>query len=171
MELIKKLRETTGAKIIDCKAALDRNNGDYDAALKELSGNVSNMAEKKQDRETKQGIIVSYIHNNLKLGIMLELFCETDFVARNQEFQELAKNLAMQFAVVTESPVVEDSVDGTVRNKTRLDQIYIKDPSKTVGQLINEYIAKLGENIVIGRYTRYELGVSPHIAKFDNGNF
>jgi elongation factor Ts len=103
--------------------------------------------------------MVSYIHPNFKLGILLELLCETDFVARNQEFISLAKNLAMHFAANTdlETP--------------RMIQPYVKDPSKTIEELINESVAKLGENIVMGRFTRYELGITPNIGKFENGNY
>jgi elongation factor Ts len=191
-ELIKVLREKTGAGIMDCKAALQEAEGELELAITVLRKRGIAAAAKKVGRATSEGQIHSYIHAGGKIGVLLELNCETDFVARTAEFNELAHNIAMHVAAaepryiaksdVTEDDltrereifaeqarstgkpenVVEKIVDGKMSKffseVCLMEQPYIKDPDKTVGTLIKEAISAFGENIQIGRFTRYKLG-------------
>lgn len=141
---IKQLREETGVSIGECNKALAESDGDIEKAKEILQKLGKEMAEKKKDRVTSNGLIESYIHTNKKLGVLLELACETDFVAKSKDFQNLAHELCLQIAAVEEETPF-------------LSQSWIKDESKTIKQLIDECIAKLGENITVKRFTRYEL--------------
>lgn len=143
---VKNLRDKTGASMMECKKALEKSKGDEAQALKILREKDKDIALKKSAREAKQGLIESYIHSNGKLGVLLELNCETDFVVRNKEFKELAHDLALHVAGM-------DSEN----EKSLLEEPFVKNPEITVGDLIQEKIAKLGENIKIGKFTRYEL--------------
>ena len=143
---IKKLREQTSAGVLDIKEALDQAKGDVDAALKILKERGASIAAKKAARATSQGLIETYTHMG-RVGAMVEVNCETDFVARNTEFKELAHELVLQVASL-DSDKLEDL----------LAMELIKEPSKTVQELITEKIAKLGENIKIRRFCRYVLG-------------
>ncbi len=143
---VKKLREKTGVSMIECKKALEESNGDEKRALDILRQKGKNIALKKAEREAKQGVIESYIHNNGKIGVLLELNCETDFVAKNSEFKELAHELVLHIAGM-------DSKD----EKSLLKEPFVKNPEITVENLIQEKIAKLGENIKVGKFVRYEL--------------
>ena len=143
---IKKLREQTSAGVLDIKEALDQAKGDVDAALKILKERGASIAAKKAARATSQGLIETYTHMG-RVGAMVEVNCETDFVARNTEFKELAHELVLQVASL-DSDKLEDL----------LAMELIKEPSKTVQELITEKIAKLGENINIRRFCRYVLG-------------
>lgn len=144
-EDIKKLREETGAGVVDCKKALQEAEGDYDKAVELIKEKGVAIAKKKSDRETGAGIIESYIHGN-RVGVLLELRCETDFVVKSDPFQELAHELAMQIASMNP----EDPED-------LLEQEYVKDPEKKVEELITETITEVGENINVNRFCRYEL--------------
>lgn len=148
MKLLKQLRNETQASVADCRRALEESGGDYKKAIGWLRKHGIEKAEKKSERETSQGIIESYIHQNARVGAMVEVLCETDFVARTSEFKHLAHEIAMQVAAMNPKNVAE-----------LLKQEYIRDNSKTVGDLIKEVIAKLGENIVVREFERYELGV------------
>lgn len=143
---VKQLREKTGASMMECKEALREAGGDEEGALAILRARGKEIALKKSEREAKQGIIESYIHSNSKVGVLLELNCETDFVARNKEFKELAHDIAMHIAGM-------DSKD----EKGLLEEPFVKNPEITVKDLIDQKIAKLGENIKIGKFVRYEL--------------
>ena len=147
LELLKKLRNETRVSIADCRKALEETNSDYQKALEYLRKHGIEKAEKKGDRETSQGIIESYIHQNGRVGVLVEILCETDFVARTSEFKHLSHELAMQIAAMNPKDV-----------PSLLKQEYIRDNSKTVQDLIKEIIAKLGENIQIKRFTRFEIG-------------
>lgn len=147
MDQIRKLREKTGAPVVRAKKVLEEVKGDEKKAEKILKKEGFEKAAKRSDRATEQGIIATYNHHNQKVVAVVELFCETDFVARNDLFKELAHNLAMQ----TASMKAEDA-------KELEEQDYIKDPSKKVSELVKEVIAKTGENIRIGRVIRVELG-------------
>jgi len=142
---IKKLREETEVSISECKKALTEAKGNFQKAKEILKKWGQDFAKKKIERETKQGIIESYVHSNKRIGVMLELDCETDFVAKNPEFQKLAHELALQITAVNpeETPLLE--------------QLWIRDETKTIKDLINEYITKLGENIILKKIIRYEL--------------
>jgi len=142
---IKQLREETGISISECKKALEKTKGDMAMAKEILRKRGKEWAEKKAKRETREGIIASYIHPNKRIGALLELNCETDFVAKSSDFQNLAHELCLQIAAMG---------DGEI---PLLDQPWIKDENMTIKDLIQECIAKLGENIVIKRFVRYEL--------------
>ena len=146
LELVKELREKTGAGVVDAKKALDEANGDVTKALDILRKKGQAKALKKTDRETHEGVIALYVHPNKKIGAMAKLFCETDFVGRNDEFQDLARDIAMHVAAINPKDVTE-----------LLAQPFVKDADKTVQELIAESIGKMGENIVVGDFIRYEL--------------
>lgn len=142
---VQKLRETTGAPVMDCKKALEDAKGDFDKAKDLIQGRGLIKAESKASREANAGIIESYVHNN-RVGVMLELFCETDFVGRSDPFRELAHDLALQIAAMNPKD-----------NKELLEAAYIRDEKLTVSELVKGVIAKVGENIKIGRFIRYEI--------------
>jgi len=144
---IKQLRERTGAGIVDCKKALEEAKGDLEKAQKLLRKKGYAQAAKKKDRTTAEGSVVSYIHAGGKVGSLVEINCETDFVARTDEFKELTAEIAMQVAAMNPRDV-----------KELLAQDYIRDTKKTINDLIQETIAKLGENIQIARLERLALG-------------
>jgi elongation factor Ts len=146
LKAIKKLRDETSASIADVRRALDEAKGDEKKALAWLKKRASEIAAKKADRETGEGIIESYIHGAGKVGVLVELLCETDFVAKTDEFKKLAKEVAMQVAAM--NPTDVDSL---------LKQEYIRDSSQTIDQLVKNVIGKLGENITVKRFARFEL--------------
>lgn len=145
VDQIKKLREETAVSVSECKKALAEANGDIEAAKEILKKWGKDFAKKNIQKETKQGIIESYIHSNKKVGVMLELDCETDFVAKNPEFQKLAHELALQIAAINPEQI------------PLFEQSWIKDETKTIKDIIDEHIAKLGENITLKRFVRYEM--------------
>ena len=160
-EQIKELRERSGAGIMECKRALEASDGDLERALHYLAERGIATAEKKANRVTAQGLLDCYIHAG-RIGAIVEVNCETDFVARTPEFQTLVHDIAMQ--VVASNPLVvsEDELpegaEGDRSELVLLNQPYIRDESKTVRQLINETIGKTGENIQVKRFVRFELG-------------
>lgn len=147
LELLKKLRRETGVSIADCRKALEETKNNYDKALEWLKKHGIEKAAKKEDRQTFQGLIESYIHQNGKIGAMVEVLCETDFVARTEDFKKLTHEIAMQVAAM--DPKDLDML---------LSQEYIKDQSLTIKDLIKQAVAKLGENIVVKRFQRFEIG-------------
>jgi elongation factor Ts len=159
---IKKLREESGAGVMDCRNALKETNGDKAKALEILMKQGVVKAQKSAGRVTKQGLIVSYIHAGGRIGALVEVNVETDFVARTAEFQELAHNVAMQVAAMApEFLSKNDCPTGKeidFQNACLLLQPYIKDPAKTIQDIVTELIAKTGENITISRFARFELG-------------
>lgn len=191
MEQIKALREKTGAGIVDVKKAFDEANGDEAKAIEILRKRGQDKALKKGDRETHEGIVVSYVHSNGRIGALIKLYCETDFVARNEEFKELGHDIAMQVvasmpqylrpedvpaeAVEKEKEIWKEQLakegkpaemlekimggkEQKFRNEVSLlAQPFVKDPSKTIEQLLTEKIHKIGENIQIGAFVRYEM--------------
>jgi len=191
-DMVKELREKTGAGIMDCKKALSDAGGDMEKAVDILRQKGLAVAAKKASRETREGIIGSYIHAGGKIGVLVEVNCETDFVARNKEFQELVKDIAMQIAWSNPPYLRREDVPGAVIDREReiyraqamesgkpehviekivegkmekffndsclLEQPFIKDSSLTVNDLIRQKIAKMGENIVVKRFIRYQLG-------------
>ncbi len=190
--MVKELREKTGAPFIDCKNALVETDGDFEKASEVLRIKGVAKASKKTTRKTDQGIISSYVHAGGKIGVMLEVNCETDFVARNDEFQNLCREVAMQIAANNPTYVRKEEVsEEEVENERRilkaeamesgkpeniaekmvagrinkffeeiclLEQPYIRDPKMKVIDLVNNLIAKIGENIVVKRFVRYQLG-------------
>jgi elongation factor Ts len=161
-EEIKKLREESGAGIMDCRNALKETNGDKAKALEILQKQGLVKAQKSAGRTAKQGLVASYIHSAGRIGALVEVNCETDFVARTAEFQEMAHNIAMQVAAMDPEFVSKDECPTGAaidfQNACLLLQPYIKDPTKTVQDLVTELIAKTGENIKISRFARFELG-------------
>ncbi len=161
-DLIKQLRSRTSAGVMDCKRALDESNGDLDEAEKILKEQGIASAAKKSNRDTDQGVIETYIHSGGRIAAMVEVNCETDFVARTDEFSSLAHDIAMQVAAMDPVAVSsEDPVDGEQsipEDSCLLQQPFIKDPSKSIQDLINETVGKLGENIRVRRFQRFSLG-------------
>lgn len=146
LKTIKKLRDETSASVADCRRALDEANGDEKKALEWLKKRASEIAAKKADRDTSEGIIEAYIHGAGKVGVLVELLCETDFVAKTDEFKKLAKEVAMQVAAMDPEDI--DSL---------LKQAYIRDSGLTIEQLVKDVIGKLGENITVKRFVRFEI--------------
>lgn len=144
---VKNLRDKTGAGMMDCKKALDEAQGDLVKAEALVMERGLAKAEKKADRETKEGFVASYVHTTGKVGVLVELLCETDFVGRNEEFRALAKDIAMQVAAMNPADVAE-----------LLKQPYIKDSSYTIETLIKQLSGKIGENISLGRFVRLGVG-------------
>ncbi len=197
LDEIKKLKELTGVGLTDAKKALVETEGDFDKALEAMRKKGLTKAEKRGEREAREGLIESYVHGN-RIGVIVELNCETDFVARTDNFKSLAHELAMQIAAMRPKWVSQDDIPEAERTRKReelvasakadpknankpaeildkiidgqlnkyfselvlLDQTYWKDDSKTIGTLVKEEMAKLGENIVVRRFARLELGVS-----------
>lgn len=191
-QMVKELRERTGAGMMECKGALSEAKGDMEKAIEILRKKGIAKAEKKASREVKDGLIHSYIHPGGKLGVLVEVNCETDFVAKNELFKEFVHNLAMHIAAsnpiaieragvpqeileremriykeqAAESgkpaPIAEKIAAGKLEKfyneNVLLEQPYIRDPEKTVKDYLTEVIAKIGENIIIRRYTRYQIG-------------
>jgi elongation factor Ts len=144
IDQIKKIREETAVSISDCKKALEEARGDPQEAKKLLKKWGKDLVDKRSDKETSQGIIESYIHPNKKVGVILELSCETDFVAKSPDFQKLAHELCLQIAAMgDDSPLLE--------------QPWIKDESKTVKDLIDECIIKVGEKITVKKFDQYKI--------------
>ncbi len=146
VEKIKALREETGLSLGEINKAFKESGGDLEKTKELLANLGGSVAAKKSSREVSEGLIGSYVHNNGKLGSLVEMLCETDFVARNDDFKALAKDIAMHIAAMKP----EDSED-------LLNQPFVKNPEQTVRDLINSYIAKLGENIKLGRYQVFEI--------------
>lgn len=159
---VKELREQTGAGVMDCRKALLKAGGDTKKALEFLREDGLLLAKRKAERSATQGSVESYIHCGGHIGAMIEVNCETDFVARTEEFKELAHNLAMQVVAMNPQFISEDEIpEGTdvePQAACLLLQSYIKDPSKTVQDVIIEAIARLRENIKVGKFARFELG-------------
>ena len=189
---VKNLRESTGAGMMDCKKALMEAGGDVSKAIEWLRKKGLSAATKKAGRTASQGVVTSYIHGEGKIGVLLEVNSETDFVARNEQFQNFVRDIAMHIAashplcvsleglpseeVQNERRILEEKaleegkdkkflnqiVEGQLKKwrktKVLLEQPFVKDPDKTVQEFLTDTIAKMGENIVIRRFTRYELG-------------
>lgn len=146
VEKVKHLRESTGLSFGEIKKALDEAGGDEEKATEILRAQGVRAAEKKASREVKEGVVASYIHATKKLGSMVEILCETDFVARNSDFQELAKDIAMHVAAMR---------PGTVSDL--MEQPFVKNQDITIKDLVNSHIAKLGENIQVGRFEIFQI--------------
>lgn len=147
LELLKKLRQESGAGVSDCRGALEDAAGDYQKAKELLRQRGMEKAAKKAGKETRAGIIASYIHANSRVGVLVEILCETDFVARTDDFKTLSHEIALQVAAMNPKNV-----------KELLESPYIRDSGKTVGALVEEVIAKVGENITVFRFSRLSLG-------------
>ena len=161
-DAIKQLRENTGAGVIECKNALLETDCDLEKANELLNQRGIALAKKKADRIANQGIIECYVHPGGRIGVMVEVNCETDFVARTNEFKELAHNLALQIAAMSPQFLAPEEIqsedDCDPKTACLLLQPFIKDSDKTIQDIITETIAKVGENIKIRQFTRFELG-------------
>lgn len=146
MDKLKQLRAETNVSYAVCKKALDEAKGDLDKARDILKAKGAEVAQKKADRDTNEGNVFSYIHHNKKVGALITLLCETDFVAKNDGFQQAGNDIAMQ--VASTNPEDKDAL---------LKEDFIKNPKVTIDELIKEQILKLGENISIGEITRFEI--------------
>ena len=146
---VKRLREETGAGVMDCKRALDEAKGDFEKAKSLIKERGLAKAKEKADREAKEGVVEAYVHAGGRIGAMVELSSETDFVARNADFKGLAREIAMQVAAM--DPTDVDQL---------LGQPYIRDASKTIGELVTGIAATTGENVRVKRFKRFELGQS-----------
>ena len=146
---VKRLREETGAGVMDCKRALDEAKGDFEKAKGLIKERGLAKAKEKADREAREGVVEAYVHAGGRIGAMVELSSETDFVARNPDFKELAREIAMQVAAM--DPTDVDQL---------LGQPYIRDASKTIGELVTTIAASTGENVRVKRFKRFELGQS-----------
>lgn len=162
-EQIKALREETGAGVMDAKRALEAANGDAAKAKAILREQGIAAAAKRAERETSNGVVEAYIHAGGRIGVIVEVNCETDFVANTDDFRTLAKNVAMQVAAMNPAVVSKDDPDrakheGTDAEVCLLSQPFIRDSSKTIEQLVQDAVAKTGENIRVRRFSRFELG-------------
>ena len=193
IEKIKQLREETAAGMMDVKRALEESDGDMEGARRVLRERGQAIAAKKSGRETSQGLIDAYVHFNGRVGVLVEVNCETDFVARTSEFKEFAHNVALQVASAQPQPlavapedipvddldeersivekqvaemgkpkdiarmIVEGRMQKWISERALLTQPYVKDPDRTVGDLLRETIQRVGENVIVRRFTRYEL--------------
>ena len=176
---IKELREKSGAGIMESKRALEETSGNIDKAVELLRQQGVAKAGKKADRAASQGLVEPYIHGGGRIGALVEVNCETDFVARTPDFQSLAHDIAMQVAASSPRYVSGDDIpesdfsgleaefgsrESAVTAVALLDQVFIKDGKKTVRELVKEHIGKLGENIVVSRFSRFELGGASNVA-------
>lgn len=191
IDLVKQLREETGVSITECKKALEETGGDLERAKEVLRKWGQSLAGKKSSRETAQGIVETYIHPNKKIGAMIELRCESDFVAKSDDFKKLAHELCLQITAmgplyITSEDIPENFLDGEKKiyqeqfknsgkpqkivdqiiegklNKYKeeislMEQLWIKDSAKTVKELINGYIARIGENMIVKKFVRYDI--------------
>jgi elongation factor Ts len=191
-DIVKKLRDKTGAGMMDCKRALEAANGDMEAAIDHLRKKGAATAAKRADRETNQGVVEAYIHAGGRIGVMVELNCETDFVAKTPGFKQLAHDIAMQAAAMNPQYILRENITQAIIDKEleiyreqaknegkpaqiadkiaqgRLDKFYqefvlmeqsfIKDSGKTIKDIIDEEIGRVGEKITIKRFVRYQLG-------------
>ena len=163
-DLIKKLRNKTGAGIMACKSALESSNGDIEKAMSILQEQGISIAREKSGRSATEGIISSYIHSNNKIGVLLEINCETDFVAKTEDFKDLAHQITLQIAAMNpiyldteiENNNIKNYIKPTAENSL-LQQTFIKDNEKTIKSLIEETSGKLGENIQIKRFKRFAI--------------
>lgn len=193
IEKIKQLREETAAGMMDVKRALEESGGDIDGARRVLKERGQALAEKKSSREATEGLIDAYVHFNGRVGVLVEVNCETDFVARTPDFKEFAHNVALQVASANPQPlavapedipaealeeerqivekqvaemgkpeeitrrIVDGRMNKWISERALLSQAYVKDPDKTVGDLLGETVQRVGENVVVRRFVRYEL--------------
>jgi elongation factor Ts len=164
IEAVKELRNRTNVGIADCNKALLEVGGDMEKAIEFLKQRGAAIAEKKKEAATTEGVIEAYIHHTKRIGALVELNCETDFVARTAEFKELAHDLAMQIAATSPQFLTSEEMPPEAEIEPQvaclLSQPFIKEPTKTVQEVIAETIAKVGENIKVRRFARFELGVA-----------
>ena len=166
-EDVKRLRDLTGAGMLDCKNALDEAHGDFEKAKEVLKKKGFEAAAKRAERSTAEGVIHSYIHHNRRLGALVEVNCESDFVARTDDFRKLAQQIALQVAAANPLYISADEIavgaEGDPKELCLLAQPFVQDESRTIQDLLSEVISKTGENIRVRRFARFELG------RYDDG--
>jgi elongation factor Ts len=169
VELIRELREITSSSVAHCKKALEETKGDIKQAAVLLRKQGLEIAAKKQARAAKEGRVEAYIHHGNKIGVLLEVNCESDFVGRNEGFVQFARDVAMQIAATSPLYIKKEDVPAEVlenekskedfyKNHCLLEQPFVKDPAITINDYLGSIVAKIGENIVIRRFTRYKIG-------------
>jgi elongation factor Ts len=192
VDMVKRLREMTGAGILDCRKALEETGGDFEKAIDYLREKGLARAARKLERTAREGLVVAYVHPGNRVGVLLELNCETDFVARTPEFQQLAHDLLLQIAATNPQYIRREDIPAEILERERqiylkaalnegkpshiaekiaenrlarfvqevclLEQLFVRDENRTVNERIMEVIARVGENIVVRRFARYELG-------------
>ncbi|MCL5674872.1 MAG: elongation factor Ts [Candidatus Omnitrophica bacterium] len=178
IEQIKALREKTGLGVIECKKALEESGDNVEKALELLKVKGIKIAEKKESRETKEGLVGSYVHTNGKIGVLVEVTCESDFVARTDDFKELIKNISLHITALSPVWITKESIPVDIikekeknfgqdaekkleeffKEKVLLNQPFVKDNAITVEDYIKEKIAKLGENIKVTKFARFQIG-------------
>lgn len=169
VDLIKQLRELTCASVAHCKKALEETGGDIKKAAQQLRKQGLEIAAKKGSRSTKEGRIEAYVHMGNKVGVLLEVDCESDFVARNSDFCQFTKDLAMQITACGPSYIKKEEVPASVLEEEKskeefiksnclLEQAFVKDPSITIKDYLGSIVVKLGENIVVRRFVRFKIG-------------
>ncbi len=192
VDMVKRLREMTGAGILDCRKALEETGGDFEKAIDYLREKGLARAARKLERTAREGLVVAYVHPGNRVGVLLELNCETDFVARTPEFQQLAHDLLLQIAATNPQYIRREDIPAEILERERqiylkaalnegkpshiaekiaenrlarfvqevclLEQLLVRDENRTVNERIMEVIARVGENIVVRRFARYELG-------------
>jgi elongation factor Ts len=161
--MVKELRESTGAGVMDAKRALEAADGDMKKAATILREQGVAAAAKRADRETLNGVVDSYIHAGGRIGVLVEVNCETDFVANTEDFRQLARNISMQVAAMNPQVIAPEDragkeIEGSDEEVCLLSQPFIRDSGRTIGDLIKDTVAKTGENIRVRRFVRYELG-------------
>lgn len=161
-EDVKRLRDETGAGVMEAKRALDEAQGDFGRAREILRERGVAAAAKRSERATGQGVVEAYIHGQGRIGALVEIQCETDFVARTDAFRKLARDIAMQVAAMTPVALrpeeVPDDLPGQKEEHALLTQAFIRDASKTIEQLVQDVAAQTGENVRVARFSRFELG-------------
>jgi len=189
-DTVKKLRDKTNAGMMDCKRALEESQGDLEKAIEILRKRGLDIAAKKSSRATREGVVGAYIHSNKKVGVLIEVGCESDFVAKNDQFQELVRDLTLQIASAVPRYVSRDDIPAEIVEREKaiysaqvtgkpanvldkivsgklekffkdvclIDQPFVKDDKRTINDVIKEHIATLGENIVVRRFLRYQVG-------------
>ena len=166
---IKRLREETSCGVIDCKKALEAAQGDFAKAKDLLRKRGLEMAAKKSDRAAKEGRVEAYIHNGNKIGVLVEINCETDFVARSDDFSKFTRDVALHIAASNPKYIKKEDVpaellekeadkDAYIKANCLLAQAYVKDPARSIQDLLNELVAKIGENIIVSRFNRFKVG-------------
>ena len=162
VKLVRDLRDQTGAGIMDCKEALEKSDGDMEKAIQALREKGVASATKRVGKDTNEGVIETYLHTGGRVGAMVELGCETDFVARTEEFRKLAHDICMQVAamgpVYVEADEIEEGDDRPPAEIALMLQPYIKNSSSSVGEMVRELAGKVGENIKVVRFTRLAVG-------------
>jgi len=161
-DIVKELREKTGAGVMECKKVLEETCGNIQQATEMLKDRGLALAQKKASRDANQGLIECYIHQGGQIGVIVEINCETDFVARTTEFKDLAHDIALQIAAMSPQFIQADEIpqgmDTDAQSVCLLLQPFIKDPARNIQDRITETIAKIGENIKVRRFCRFELG-------------